>query len=618
LGIEGTLYTHHTENKAFAQFAKLLHISNTPLYLTCYTMESMTENKTFLSGLEKELEKFSLIVSLGENSLASYQATKVKRSTQGRLIVWQNSPRPPHANIKTRSSNGSPLPQIAREKTVRKEVLKNVDTLLCFDKDGATWSYLEEVSSQRIRRLARGMNINRYSSEISTLRRTELRNALKLPETDFIFLHLGPLEIESGVLDSVFAFKNLLQSNPSFQGNARLCFCGSGSAGTDLRQTVVEMGLDNHVYFINPNGDGLREIVGNQFSSVISVCDAVIHGPLAPGNGNALKFLDSTYDILCALSCGILVISNGYGWIGEWVGRFYKLFSAGSIHSLARLMQETIEKQNKMNGVKNAIKKAIANEFSFDKITDELSEIFKSFLEYTPAIEIESTSKLISQIEEMVIAKQYVDAIHLISQAFQKGTLSMVQQASLFRLIGDCFTKLGDLDNGVINYTKALEQDPYCAKCFIGLGTVALQRNNYNVAVPQFQKAVSLAPNDDMASLGLGLAFEGLKEMKEALSWTVRACHLKADNTVAIYNLVKLSFDLEEFTDAERVLSRYLTQHPHDVNIIYTLGTVLYKTGKTDLALQLMENILTLDPMNSRAHSLISQIQRSESQKKPA
>jgi tetratricopeptide (TPR) repeat protein len=121
-----------------------------------------------------------------------------------------------------------------------------------------------------------------------------------------------------------------------------------------------------------------------------------------------------------------------------------------------------------------------------------------------------------------------------------------------------------------------------------------------------------------MASLGLGLAFEGLNELKESLSWTVRACHLKADNTVAIFNLVKLSFELEEFADLERVLVRYIGMHPHDVNMIYTLGTVAFKTGQKDAALQLMENILALDPMNSRAHSLIAQIQKTENQKKPA
>ncbi|WGL59419.1 tetratricopeptide repeat protein [Pigmentibacter sp. JX0631] len=618
LGVEGSLYTHISEERNFIQFAKLLHNSNTPIYLTCYTLDSMNENKTFLSGLEKELEDFQLIIALGENSLASYQAAKVKRSHLSRLIIWQNSPRPPHANIGARSPNGSPLPNIARERTVRKEVLKNSDVVLCFDKDGATWSYLEDVSSQRIRRVSRGINSQRYSSEISSLRRLELRASLGLPETDFIFFHLGPLEIESGALDSVFAFKNLLQSNPLFQGKARLCFCGTGSAGADIRQSIVELGLDDHVYFLNPNGEGLKEIHGNQFSSIIALCDAVIHAPIAPVNGNATKHLDSTYDVMCALASDIIIISNGNNWIGEWVSRFYKTFSAGSIHSLARLMQETIEKQDKVTNVKNAIKKALLNEFPFEKNCNEISEIFKSLIITLPTVEIENTSKLIAQIEEMVIAKQYIDAINLISQAFQKTNLSVIQQATLFRLIGDCFTKLGDLDNGVSNYSKALELDPYCAKCFIGLGTIALQRNNYNIAVPQFQKAVSLAPNDDMASLGLGLAFEGLNELKQALSWTVRACHLKADNTVAIFNLVKLSFEMEQFVDAERVLIRYLGLHPNDVNMIYTLGTIELKTGKNDIALQLMENILTLDPMNSRAHSLIQQIQKQDTMKKPA
>uniref|UniRef100_UPI0037CA00EA hypothetical protein n=1 Tax=Silvanigrella sp. TaxID=2024976 RepID=UPI0037CA00EA len=328
LGLEGALYTHISEEKAFIQFAKLLNNSNTTLYLTCYTLDSMNENKTFLSGLEKELEDYSLIVSLGENSLASYQASKVKRNNFSRLIIWQNAPRPPHANLGARSPNGSPLPNIARERTVRKEVLKNADLILCFDKDGATWSYLEDVSSQRIRRVSRGLNSQRYSAEISSFRRIELRASLGLPESDFIFFHLGPLEIESGALDSVFAFKNLLQSNPTFQGRARLCFCGTGAAAADIRQSVVELNIDDHVYFLNPNGDGLKEIAGNQFSCIISVCDAVIHAPIAPVNGNALKFLDSTYDVMCALSSDIIIISNGNNWIGEWVSRFYKTFSS--------------------------------------------------------------------------------------------------------------------------------------------------------------------------------------------------------------------------------------------------------------------------------------------------
>jgi tetratricopeptide (TPR) repeat protein len=617
-GHEVVLFISQAEEKNYQQFVKTMDANQIPICFSCKILESMHENKTFLSGLEKELESFSLIISVGENSLASYQSAKAKRQNQARLIIWQNSARPPHANVGSRTINGAPLPNIAREKTVRKEVLKNADVLLCFDKDGATWSYLEDVSSQRIRRISRSINPKRFSEEVSAATRIELRSSLGLPETDFIFLHLGPLEIESGALDSVYAFKNLLQSNPAFQGNARLCFCGSGAAGADIRQTVVELGLDDHVYFLNPNGNGLTELVGNQFSNVISLCDAVIHAPISPVNGNATKHLDSTYDLLCALSSGLLVISNGYGWIGEWVNRFYKTFSAGSIHSLARLMQETIEKQDKLTNVKKAIIKAIENEFPFSKVTDELVQLFRSFIAYNSDTTLEDSIMVLEQIEDMVKGKQYIDAIQLIAKAFQKGDLTVTQQANLFRIIGDCFTKLGDLDSGIANYTRAAEMDPYCAKSFIGLGTVALQRSDYNIAVPHFQKAVMLAPNDEMASLGLGLAFEGLGELNEALRWTARSCHLNSENTVAIYNLVKLSYELKNFTDARKALERYLVHHPNDVNMIYTLGGIYYSIHEFKLSLELMENILLLDPMNSRAHSLISEIGRQNPHRQPA
>ena len=51
---------------------------------------------------------------------------------------------------------------------------------------------------------------------------------------------------------------------------------------------------------------------------------------------------------------------------------------------------------------------------------------------------------------------------------------------------------------------KALELNPIVRNGLYWLRYSALQRNNnYNIAVPQFQKAVSLAPNDIW---GLGLA----------------------------------------------------------------------------------------------------------------
>lgn len=618
LGVKGTIITSKSEEKGFKHFLDVCAAIGTPSYLECKTLDGITENKTFLAGLESEITNANLIVAVGESSLASYQALKARSKHQGKLVIWQNSPRNSPFLASSRNLNPVQASNLAREKTVRREILKNCDALICFDKDSATWSYLEEVNAQRIRRVSRGINLARFSQEFTASRRIEMREKLGLPDADFIFLQAGPLEVEAGAIDSVFAFKSLLQSHPNLLNHTKLVFCGTGAAGADVRQAVVDLKLDDHVFFLNPNDENTLQVLGNQLSNLLVLCDAVLHTPIAPVNGSPLRYLDCTYDIFCALASGLTVISNGHGWVGEWIARFYRIFSTGSIHSQAKLMHESIEKQERMVGLKRAVRMAIENELALDKAVDELSRVMSSLLTVQYAQPVESVSHVIDQIEKTVQARQYVEAIQLISNAFKMPGLSEMQRANLFRHIGDCFTKLGDLENGLQNYARSLDLDPYNAKTFIGLGTIALQTHNYNVAVPQFQKAVSLSPRDEMASLGLGLAFEGLGEPKEALNWTIRSCNLNIENTVALYNVVKLAYDLDQFNEAEEILTRYVGLHPNDVNMKFSLGGLAFKNGKMNVTRQLMEDILVLDPMNSRAHGLLSQVNKENEKSKRA
>ncbi|MBX9702985.1 MAG: tetratricopeptide repeat protein [Silvanigrellaceae bacterium] len=607
IGNTGIIYTNKNEENNFNSFCETFKIANENLLLGCKYLSGMPDNKLFLSGLEHELKSSEIIISVGENSLSSYQSLKAKRQYQNRLIIWQNSPRPLYTSYLSNAHNNSLTPSLAREKTIRKEILKNCDILVCFDKESASWAYLEEVDSQRLRKISRGLNPKVFNDEININKRFSLRKNLNLPETDFIFLQLGPLEVETGCLDSIYAFKNLLLSNPNFVGQVKLCFCGTGSAATDVRQTVVELELDNDVYFINPHSQDIKQTIGNQLANLVSLCDAVIHNPIHPVNSVPTKLLDCTYDILCALASGITIISNAHGWIGEWVARFYKTFSPSNIYSQARLMQQSIEKQDKLNPIKSAIKKSLLNEFSIENASNDLAKIVKSLLISEIVTDYKDITPLIEQIDKMVCSHRYLDAIQSISQAFTNKNLPPTHQAALFRLISDCFTKLGDMENGFINYHKAIELDPYCAKSYIGLGTIALQQSQYQLAVPNFHKAVALSPKSDLANLGLGLAFDWLGEKQEALHWTSRACTLNIHNTAAIFNLVKISYELEQYQEAQSVLQQYVDLHPNDVNMIYSLAGISFKMGALDEAVRLLENILTLDPMNSRAHSLLKE-----------
>jgi tetratricopeptide (TPR) repeat protein len=610
LGMSGVVLTSSTELAAFQQYVNYSNAQGIPVGIEIKTLDSMEENRTFLAGLDDELSNSQVVVALGETSLASYQAMKHCRNNLKRLIVWQNAPRPLQSIPTARLSLGLLQPSMARERSVRREILRTCDALICFDKESATLAYLEGVSAQRIRRLPRGINHVRYCEQYRKIHRSEIRKALGLTEEETVFLQVGPLEVESGIFDTIFALKNMLQSQTALAGKVKLVCCGQGSAGADVRQMVVDLGLDDAVFFLSQSASDAPPVKGDHMSHLVAVSDVVIHNPVCPTGGEPYRCLDTTADLLCAASYGIPVISNGFGWVGEWLSRFGKLFSPGNIHSQSRVMRDAIEKRERFLAGARSAKRAVDHDLRIETTVGELIKVVNSLIEDVSSREVSDLGVLFEQIERNVHAKQYLDAINSIEAAFRTPNLKASQQSWLFRTVGDCFTRLGDLESGQQNYLRAAELDPYCHRVFIGLGTVALQAKHYNVAVPQFHKAISLAPKDDMANLGLGLAFEGLGESEQSLKWTVRACELNSENKAALYHLVKLSYDLESFDDAIRIIEKYVGVHPYDVHMIYTLGGLLYKCSDIASAQALMEGILRIDPMNNLAHSLLAQINR--------
>jgi tetratricopeptide (TPR) repeat protein len=217
----------------------------------------------------------------------------------------------------------------------------------------------------------------------------------------------------------------------------------------------------------------------------------------------------------------------------------------------------------------------------------------------------------IVEVEAKISQGQYLAAVDLIESIFElEKDIPSHHKSNLYRLIGDCFTKLGDTEGGKNAYVQAVELDPYSAKAHIGLGTVSLTKANYDIGVIHFQKAVGLSPNDEMASLGLGLSFHGLDELTEASKWVLKSLEINPENTAAIYTLVRIAQEREQYDDTEYVLRKYLKLHPHDHNMLYTLGGLLYKMQKYADVVDSLREIIAINPMDARAQSLIKQAKR--------
>jgi tetratricopeptide (TPR) repeat protein len=245
--------------------------------------------------------------------------------------------------------------------------------------------------------------------------------------------------------------------------------------------------------------------------------------------------------------------------------------------------------------------------FSPDRVRTSMRELLGRFVEATNSADLSSLDHRVLEIEAKIRGKQYIEAVDAIESVFRMDQVPVHHRANLYRLIGDCFAKLGDIDGAKDAYLQGADLDPYAPRIYIGLGTVGLMKSSHDIAVLHFQKAVSLAPDDEMANLGLGLAFQGMNELREACRWINKALSINPENTAGLYSLVRISHESENYAEAEKAIRRYLQIHPNDYNFIYTLGGILYKMGRFSECQTLMKQILDADPRDKRAAALAKQ-----------
>lgn len=549
--------------------------------LKCIALPDHDENPTYLPGLEKVLDGFEIVVIKERLGMYAYQAVKAKWRKRFRLVVWVD--------------NLTPFPgeDVAMMRTVRVEVGNAADAFIVQTDAARELLILEGIEEQRIHSFRSFVDsrVNRDGK-----RRAQACEALGLSDNDIVIGHFGQIEWEENLFEIVYGIKFLQRNDPNLAARIKLVFCGIGSFSSELRDRLVALGLDRQAVYVAPSR--------NAFETLLTAADAIYFS----NNPSRDRLEGDPYRVVQAIVSGIPVIASRHPIIEEYLGKHRFDFCNGSPASLAKALKKLATAPALRNDIVNKASQQYVSKMSREKITTEMNEVFGSIARATPTVDISQLDHQVIQAESLVASKQYLAAIDLIESIFQLKDVPRHHRANLLRLIGDCFTKLGDGEAGKNAYIQAIELDPYSARAFIGLGTVSLTKQNYDVAVPQFQKAVSLAPEDEMANLGLGLAFQGLGKLEEAVRWVVKSLETNPENTAALFTLVTIASDRNRYEEAERMLDRYVALHPEDQNMVYALAGIKAKQGKSADAMTLVNRILAINPRDERALTLASAI----------
>lgn len=554
--------------------------------LPCIPLADYEENTTYLPGLENALRGFDVVIIKERLGMYAYQAVKSKWRNRFRLISWVD-------NAVVR-----PGEDVTMMRTVRAEV------------SGAADGFIVQSEAVRNALLLEGIEEKRIACffpwvETRTIRsgkaRAEALGKLGLNDTDFVICHFGQIEWEEGLTDLLNAIKMMQSVDKTLSERLKVILCGIGSYATELRDRTVQMGLERQFLYIAPT----REAVQTTLAAADCMYYAVVP---------ARDRIDAEpYRMISAMSVGLPILAPRGILIQEFVGKHRIDFCSQSTESLVKAIKKSAYSKVLRDDVARKCMQSLAG--SKEKAERQMRKFFADILKLSISADGGAIDHQVIEVESLINNKQYLQAIDIIESIFKIDNIPLHHRANLLRLIGDSFTKLGDGDAGKNAYQQSLELDPYAPKSYIGLGTVALTKQNYESAVIQFQKAVSLAPDDEMASLGLGLAFQGMGEFNEASNWVVKSLEIRPNNTVALYTLVQVAHERNCFIEAEKALAAFVKEHPGDHNMLYTLGAIRFKAGMMQEALENAEEILKIDPYNDRAMSLRDQIRRSISGK---
>jgi tetratricopeptide (TPR) repeat protein len=188
------------------------------------------------------------------------------------------------------------------------------------------------------------------------------------------------------------------------------------------------------------------------------------------------------------------------------------------------------------------------------------------------------------------------------------------QHYEVLQELGCCYTSVGDFAQAERCYEKAALLGPDEPGPYVGLGVVALQKNLPDDAEIAFKVACRLDVNCAKAYAGLGLLAQQRADYKRAFEMYLKCLEFDTDNLTALLGLFQTSCQMGSFAKVIHYLEVYLSIHPGDTSVMFSLAALYMKDGRFERSRKILLDVLTLDPANKDAANLLEEVEYSLAQ----
>ena len=187
--------------------------------------------------------------------------------------------------------------------------------------------------------------------------------------------------------------------------------------------------------------------------------------------------------------------------------------------------------------------------------------------------------------------------------------------------LGVALARAGKTDDAIAEYRQALEINPNDPELHFRLGTSLAETRKFYEAITNFQKGLALSPKDvsasDLASVydQLGRARAGQGDMEGAVKEFAEAVRLHPGFGPHLYDYALALTEVNRFDEAQKSVEGALLAKPDLAEAHVLLGGLLGKKRQLPEAARAYQRALELQPGLSRAHLALANVLNAQGNK---
>lgn len=188
----------------------------------------------------------------------------------------------------------------------------------------------------------------------------------------------------------------------------------------------------------------------------------------------------------------------------------------------------------------------LAHLYGFENKPDLAEQELKKILTHSP-----DNPGALGQLSQLYLDEGHPEqAIALLKDAVESS-----QDADLYDLLGDAYTKTHDSGKAEAAYEQAVKMDPDEASHRKGLAQAYLSGENYGKALAQYEKLSQMEPDNAENYLRISQIYRHMNELDKSQTALEQAKKYAPDNVEILYNEALLDEAQARYKDAIQVLS---------------------------------------------------------------